>query len=80
MIIVVRPNTNTIVMVLTFQEVFSRNETLVFLAKAWSSIQQEVGALILIEAKHDLSIFKATRANHSLGTIWQDVSIHNGDE
>lgn len=43
---------------LTFQEVLSGDQTVVVLAEAWCSIQQEVGAFILINAEENLRVFK----------------------
>lgn len=64
----------------TFQEVVPGDETLVVLAEAWRSIEQEVGALVLVDPKEDLSVFKVARVEHGLGCVRQNVTIHNRHE
>lgn len=46
------------VLFFTFQEVLSGDEALIVLAEAWCPIQQEVGALILVDPEQNLSVFK----------------------
>lgn len=62
---------------LTFQEVLSGDQTVVVLAEAWCSIQQEVGAFILINAEENLRVFKVPWVEHGLRSVGQKLAIHN---
>jgi len=42
----------------TFQEVLSGDQALVVLAEARGAVQQEVGALVLVDPEQDLSVFE----------------------
>lgn len=64
----------------TFQEVLSGDEALIVLAEARCSVQQEVGALILVDPEEDLSVFKVAWVKHGLRSVGQNLAIHNGDK
>lgn len=64
----------------TFQEVLSGDEAFVVFAEARRSVQQEVGAFVLVDAEQDLCVFEVARVEHGLGSVGHNLAVHNGHE
>lgn len=62
---------------LTFEEVLFGNEALVVLAESRRSVQQEVGALVLIDTQQNLGVFKIAGVQHGFRSVGQNFPVHH---